>query len=279
MILTNWVQQVAAWWQARLSQRPRPTIRTRHWDRRGTLIGRLEVLEPRLLLTNVIDVDVSAGRIRLVDVSRFDAATGDNFDVSYTSSRMVLTGHNGTEFRVGNQTFTEFTIHLTEPPRLVMHLGRNANLVNVTGDGTARLESIRADLWPSHGENSLKLTNVIVGNAEVIGGRNGDAVTFDHTTVNGHLRARLGWDQSDTLKLQNSTVINENTVVWTRHFVASDTTFHGRVRDVQRGHDSTLDLTAATFDKPVTIVMGPGGVVNLHSSTSGTNTFHSVERV
>ena len=281
MIFANWIRNVVAWWQGCLAQGPRPANRRRQWDwdRRGALIGRLEVLEPRLLLTNVIDVDASAGLIRLVDVSRFDVATGDTFDVSYTSSRLVLTGHNGTEFRVGDQTLTEFTADLTEPPRLVMHLSRNANLVNVTGDGTARLDSIYADLWRSQGENSLKLTNVIVGDAVVDGGWSGDAVTLDHTTVNGHLTARLGWDQSDTLKLQNSTVINQNTVVWSQHVTASDTIFHGRVRDVQWGRGSTLDLTATTFDKPVTIVMGRGGVVNLHSSTSGANTFHSVERI
>lgn len=280
LIPTRWLQNLTAWWRNRRLAQPRGRGRRSPGSRYAAWVAPVEAVEPRLLLaaTNAINVAVSESQIRLTAIGRDPSAAGDNFDVSFTGTQFKLTARNGTEFRVGSQTLTEHTINVSNPVALVIRLSSRADQVTVTGDGTARLNSLYATLGRGNGNNSLKVDNVITGNAVVKGGGRADNIAFDRSTINGDFIGRLGQSESDVLKIERSTV-KGRFLLRTQQFTANTTTFDGIVRDVQTGPGSTIDLTGSTFKSAVAMYTGTKGVVNLHGSTTGANTFQKALRI
>ena len=225
-----------------------------------------------LTATNAIEIDVTAGVIRLTAIGHDPTAAGDNFDVSFTGTQFTLTAHNGTEFHVGSQVVTTHTINVTAPVALVMQLSSRADHVTLTGNGTAPLSSLHVRLGKGLGHNSLIVDHVVVaGDAVVNGGSRADNVSFDHSTINGDFIARLGRREADVLEIDHSTV-KGRFLVKTQQLVANTTTFEGIVRDVQTGKGSKIDLTSSTFSGNVTLYTGPAGIVNFNGSATAPNT-------
>ena len=217
---------------------------------------------------NTIQVSVHGNSVSLHDFGR---GSGDSIDVNYTASQITLTGHSGTQFKVGGSTVSTYTIQTGHPVDLSIMLGSGTNTLNITGDGTARLASLQIGGGWRSGNSSVTLNHVNADSLRVNGGRGNDALSLQNSTINGPLRALLGRDQADSLVMSHSTV-NGDVLAKAHQITADHATVGGRVLAIQQG--GTLDATASTFNGRVTDLMGKGGTVNLHQSTDGPNHFH-----
>jgi hypothetical protein len=225
-------------------------------------------------LSATIAVHVQANSIRLIEHGAASNSKGADFSVSYTGSQVVLTGTDGTTFKVGSKSLTTDTINITAPPALAVSLNGQANVVNISGDGTDKLSSLK--LRDGHGSesSSVTLNNVIADSVSVRGRRSNDNITFDQSTVNGNLVARMGKSAGDVLDLE-STTVKGDLRDHVGQLTVNQSTIDGKVHDVERGDNSTLNSTDATYAGNVSIKMGPAGVINLNSSTAGANEFQS----
>lgn len=230
----------------------------------------LEVLESRQLLTNLVAVQVHGNDLQLNDASRGHVSHGDDFTVAYTATQAVLTGQNGTQFKVGNQTLSTYTVDLTAPASIKMHLNAKGNSVTVSGDGSASLSALTVDLGPGRQNNSLSLAKVIANSVAVNGGRNADHVVISQSTINADLVVRLGNSANDVLDLESSTV-NGNVRDQVGQLILNHSTIKGRLDDVELGANRIATSTDTTFGGPVSIRMGNNGAVNLLASSDGPN--------
>ena len=243
------------------------------------MIGHLEILESRKLLTNVVAVAVHGGAVTLNDVSGHKVSTGDNFDVSYTGTQVVLTGHNGTVFRVGGTDQATYTATITSPLSLKMSLNSHGNTVNVTGDGTADLTTLNVNLGGGKGNNTLNFTKVVADNVTVNGsGRGNDVVTITNSTINQDLKASLRQHHGDVLDLETTTV-KGNVVDSTGQLIVNHSTITGTLKDSQTGKDANWTSTASTYTGAVTANMGRDAVIDMLGSVDGPNHFHSSEKI
>ena len=273
----SWAQQFAAWLLHKSSGKAHRRGRSRHLvdgARTGALISRLEVLESRQLLTNIVAVHVHGNSIDLTDASRGRVSGGDDISVSYTGTQVVLTGENGTMIKVGRQTMSTDTVDISSPPSINMRLNPRGNTVSVTGDGTATLSSLNVNLGAGRQNNSLSLTNVIVNSVNVNGGRHDDDVTLNNTTVNGNLNANLGNQSGDKLDLESTTVTG-NIRDRVSQLVVNQSTITGKLNDVESNKNSTMVSTDSTYSGAVSIGMGRNGVIDFVGSTAGSNHFSS----
>jgi hypothetical protein len=226
------------------------------------------------LLSATIGVQVHGNSIHLTEQGRGDASTTGNFTVSYTSSQVVLTGTNGTTFKVGGQTLASDTINITGPASITMSLNRDANVISITGDGTASLSVLRIKAGGGSQSNAVTLSNVIADSVNIQGRRTNDSITFNQSTVNGNLTVLLGNSASDTLDLE-STTVKGNLRDQVGQLTTNQSTIDGKVHNVEAGKNSTLNSTDTTFTGDVSFQMGPSGVINLLSSNAGSNEFQS----
>ena len=252
----------------------------------------IEILESRRLLTNLVAVHVDGNSISLNDFGGHRSSGGDDFNVTYTSSQVVLTGNNGTSFRVGSQTLSTYTIDITAPPSISMNLGGRSNTVNVTAGAsgssttnsdtetqsaattTGSLASLDVNFENGRrGDSALSLNNVNVNTLKVHGGRGSDAVTLTDSTVNQNLETNLGRSSGDKLDLESSTVTG-NLNNRSTQFVMNHSTVSGSLTDVQRHRDSTFTSTDSTYNGDVSIRMGANSTINLLGSVDGSNHFH-----
>lgn len=241
------------------------------------MIGHLESLESRTLLTNIVAVNVTSGKVVLDDVTANRVGTGDSFDVTYTSSQMVFTGHNGTIFRVNGSDQATYTLTLSSPVSLSMFLSSHGNTINVTGDGTADLTSLSVNLGGGRSQNTLSLTKVVAESITVNGSsRGGNTVTLTNSTVNHDLNASLRQKSSDKLDLE-STTIKGDVVDSTGQMIVNHSTITGTLRNSQTGKDAKFTSTASTYNGAVTMRLGRDAVVIMASSTDGANRFKSTE--
>ena len=241
-------------------------------------MAQLESLEPRQLLTSLVAVHVSSNLIDISELRGGSTSTEVDFSLSYTSSQVVLTGTNGTEFRQAGQTMATDTINITGPATIVMQLNQHANNVSISGDGTDKLSALHLRLSAGPQDSSVSLDNVITDSLTFRGRRTNDSVTLNQSTVNDNLTAFLGTDANDTLDLESSTVSgNLNDVVG--QLTMNGSTVTGKTHNIEPSKDSTLSTTDTTYNGAVSIHMGPAGVVNLDSSTTGSNEFHSAVTV
>src|SRR5690242_9986708 len=128
-MLRGWFYGIAAW-LGRKEPRAARRVRARRRMRRlpqGALVGPLEILESRELLTNVVGVHVAGNSIVLNELRGGQVSSAFDFNIAYTSSQVVLTGSNGTEFRVGGQTLATDTLNLTGPASITLRLNQHAN--------------------------------------------------------------------------------------------------------------------------------------------------------
>ena len=276
----NWAQRFLGWLRQTPRQRRLSTSRrTRFPDcgqnRRGAVIGRLEALESRMLLTNVVAVTMSQGTVTLHDISG-RVGSGDAFDVSYTGSQLTLTGHNGTTFRVNGQDQATYTTTVASPISVKMFLNPHGNTVTVTGDNATSLNSLDVFLGGGKADNSLTLSQVVANSINVHGGRRGDHVTVSQTTVNNELNVFLQNQKSDVLDLENTTV-RGNVLVFAGQLTINHSSIAGTLRDFQLGRENSLTSTDSTYTGAVTIRLGRDGVINMLSSSDGPNHFHSSE--
>jgi FKBP-type peptidyl-prolyl cis-trans isomerase len=279
-MLRNWTRQLVALLQnsdlhkarrrtnvsRRLSDSPIPAA-----------ISRLEVLEPRRLLTNLVSVNVAGNSISLKDVNSWHSSSGDVIDVSYTSTQVTLTGENGTMLQVGSQSLSTYTVNITGPASVSMQLGHHSNTVTVTGDGTSSLSSLDVNLGRGRQSSSLTLNQVIVGSVSVTGGRwenGGDVVTLNQCTVNGNLDANLGRSSNGKLDLE-STKVTGNLTDQVGDLVINQSTISGSFSDRQRARNGTFTSTDSTYQGTASIRMGANGTVNFVCSTNGPNHFES----
>src|ERR1700733_11111003 len=203
-MLRNWSKLITSW----INRREVCTARRRHAGRRhnsdracGAEISRLEVLESRELLsaTATVAVHVHGNSIQLSETGRGGGSTDANFSVSYTSSQVVLTGTDGTTFRVSGQTETTDTIALTGPASLSVSLNRDDNVVSISGDGSSSLSELRLHDGAGSQSASVTLDSVIADSVNLQGRRANDSVTVNQSTVNGNLTATLGNSSGDAL--------------------------------------------------------------------------------
>ena len=197
-----------------------------------------------------------------------------DFSVSYTSSQVVLTGTNGTSFEDGGQTLATDTINITGPASLKLQLNQHANVVSITGDGTDSLSSLVLRLGAGKQTNSLTLDSVIADALTIHGERSNDSVTLDQSTVNGNVQANLRHASGDALDLE-STTVNGDMTDQVGQLTVNQSTITGSLHDVELGKSRTLTSTDATYGGDTSIRMGVDGVVNLLSSSSGSNEFQS----
>jgi hypothetical protein len=276
-MLRSWTHQITAWIKRKGSHAAGRRVRTRrrlHVQRCPAAISQFEILESRELLSATIGVHVHGNSIRLTEQGRGDASTTDNFTVSYTSSQVVLTGTNGTTFKVGGQTQTSDTVNITGPASITMSLNRNANVVGITGDGTDSLSALRIRAGGGSQSNAVTLSSVIADSVNIRGRRSDDSITFNQSTVNRNLTALLGNSSGDVLDLE-STTVKGNLRDQVGQLTTNQSTIDGKVHNVEAGKDSTLNSTDSTYTDKVSIKMGPGGVINLLSSNTGSNEFQS----
>ena len=254
----------------------------------------IEILESRRLLTNLVAVQVNGNSISLNDFGGHRSSGGDDFNVTYTSSQVVLTGNNGTSFRVGNQTLSTYTIDITAPPSISMNLGGRINTVNITAGTSSSSDANNSDSESQtattttssiasldvnfrntrRGESALNLTNVNVNTVKVNGGRGSEAVTLTDSTVNQNLQTNLGRSSGDKLDLESSTV-SGNLNNRSTQFVMNHSTVNGTLTDVQRQRNSTITSTDSTYNGNVSIRMGAHSTINLLGSVDGSNHFHN----
>lgn len=245
--------------------------------RESAEIRLLESLESRRLLTNVVAVTVSSDKVVLDDVSGPRVGSGDTFDVSYTSTQMVLTGHSGTVFRVNGTDQSTYTVTLSSPVALKMLLNSHGNTVNVTGDGTANLKAFDVNLGGGKSQNTLTLTKVIADSVSIDGSsRGGNSVTITNSTVNHDLDVSLRQKSSDVLDLETVT-LKGDVVDTTGQMIVNHTTIAGTLKNSQSGKDAKFTSTASTYTGAVTMRLGPDAVVIMASSTDGANHFKSSE--
>lgn len=276
-MLRNWTKRLSAWllsaknnpYQRRLRDRRRSEL-----HRLGAQISQLETLESRRLLTNLVAVHVNGGAVDLADISSGRPSTGDNFTVSYTSTQMVLTGTNGTSFKVGNQTLSTFTANVSGTLSLSMRLNSHGNTVTVTGDGTANLASLDVNLGLGLQTNTLTLTKVHANAVRINGGIHDDNVTLNQCSISGDLNVNLGSSSGDKLDLETTTV-GGDVSDRVSQLVINHSTITGKLNDVELGKNSTYNSTASTYTGEVTVRMGRDGVINYLASTDGPNHTHS----
>jgi peptidylprolyl isomerase len=272
----GWIHQVAVWFNRREAHAPsrrarRRRIPTHDW---GAAIAQLEVLEGRQLLTSLIAVQVHGNSISLTQQRGPTPATGDNFSISYNSSQVVLTGTNGTTFKVGNQTLATDTVNITGPASITLHLSGQANVINITGDGTAPLSALDLHLGAGKQSNSITLSQVIVDSVNIQGLRSNDSVTFNQSTVNGNLRAILESAAGDVLDLE-STTVKGNLTDRVGQLTMNQSTVTGKLHNEETGKNSTFNSTDSTYSAGVSIRMGATGTINLLASGNGFNHFES----
>ena len=276
-MLRGWAHQIAAWLQDKGTHAARRRAQARRRVaglRCSALISPLEILESRQLLTSLVAVHVNGNSISLTEAGGGNKSIGVDFGVSYTSSQVVLTGANGTSFKVGNQTLTTDTVDVSGPASLTMRLNRHANVVTLTGDGTASLSALKVKLGTGKQDASLTLTNVIADSVTLQGGRHNDSVTLNQSTVNGNLNVNLGSSSGALLDLE-STTVSGNLRDRVGQLVMNQSTITGSLRNVESGKNSTLTSTDSTYTGAASIRMGQDGVIDLLSSTAGSNHFHS----
>lgn len=290
-MLRSWAQQIAAWfkregtdaagWRDRARGLARPRLSRRHLVRRrlplhrcGAAICQLEILESRQLLTSLVAVHVKGNSIGLAERPGGSTSTEFDFSVAYTSSQVVLTGTNGTSFLVGGQTLTTDTINVTAPASITMQLNRHANVVSITGDGTDSLSKLNLKLGGGKQDNSLTLNQVIADSVNIHGQRPNDSVTLSKSTVSGNLNVTLGNSSGDVLDLE-STTVDGNLRDQVGQLTMNQSTITGSLRNVEAGKNSTLASTDSTYSGKVSIKMGQSGVINLLSSSEGSNKFQS----
>jgi peptidylprolyl isomerase len=249
-----------------------------HGQRGGALTSQLEVLESRQLLTSLVAVHVNGNSIGLSELRGGPTSTEIDFSVSYTSSQVVLTATGDTEFQVSGQTEATDTINITGPASLKMQLNQHVNDVSISGDGTDNLASLKLHLGAGNQDNTLTLTSVIADSATIRGERSNDSVTLDQSTVNGNLNANIRNSSGDTLDLE-STTVSGNLSDRVGQLTMDQSTVTGSLRDVEPGKNSTATSTDSTYTGDVSVRMGQSGVINLDSSTSGSNEFQSAVTV
>jgi FKBP-type peptidyl-prolyl cis-trans isomerase FkpA len=272
----GFAHQVADWFKRREAHAATRRGRRRRIQAHlyGAIPSQLEILESRQLLTSVIGVHVSGNSIRLTELRGPTPATGNNFSITYNSSQVVLTGTNGTEFRVSGQTQATDTINITGPASITMLLNRQANVVSITGDGTDSLSKLNLHLGSGKESNSVTLSQVIADSVNIRGRRSNDSVTLNQSTVNGNLTAILGSSSGDVLDLE-STTIDGNLHDRVGQLTMNQSTVKGKLHDVEPGKNSTLDSTDSTYTGNAAIQMGPSGTIDLLASGDGFNHFES----
>jgi FKBP-type peptidyl-prolyl cis-trans isomerase len=226
------------------------------------------------MLTLLVAVHVNGNSINLTEMRGGSTSTADNVAISYTSSEVDLTGSDGTSFKVNGQTETTDTINITGPASISMRLNKHINSVTITGDGTDSLSKLRFGLNAGQQTSTLTLTSVIADSATITGRRPNDSVTLNQSTINGNLNALIGSAAGDTLDLE-STTVDGNLRDQVGQATLDQSTIDGKLRNVEGGKDSTLSSTDTTYDGDASFKMGPGGVINLISSDSGSNEFQS----
>ncbi|HEV8001386.1 MAG TPA: FKBP-type peptidyl-prolyl cis-trans isomerase [Planctomycetaceae bacterium] len=226
------------------------------------------------MLTALVAVHVSGNSIHLTELRNADTSTQEGFTVSYTSSQVVLTGTNGTSFKVGNQTLATDTISITGPASIAIQLNHHANDVSISGDGSASLASLRLRLSMGDQSNSIAVDSVITNALSIRGRRSDGSVTLSQSTVNGDLTANLGKSSGTSLDLE-STTVNGNLSDRAAQVTMNQSTVTGKFHNVQPGGSTSLDATDSTFTGDAFIQMGPDGVINLLGSNSGSNQFQS----
>lgn len=271
------------------------TRRIGHWERRRSrfhrahgvrpthrfgavpaIVAQLETLEPRRLLSavaatsNVVAANLVGSTLYLLDISSLRTPTGDNFTLSYTATQIVLTGKNGTEFKVGSSIESSYTLSITNPISISMNLNRNANSVTLTGNGTASLNNLSVFLGPGRQSNSLTMTDVIAQSVSVTGGGASSAVTFNQCQIKRNLWVDLGFSTGDQLNL-NGTTITGNTTDRVGQFNVNQTTFNGTLTDLQLGRYSLYNSTDSTYVGTVFIQTGRNSVINYLYSPNGPN--------
>ena len=274
----NWTQRLFAWLQSPRNHAAgrRSARRSRNNpDRFGALVSRLEVLEPRKLLTNLVAVNVSSTAITMNDITPPNVKAYDTFDVSYTASQVVLTAHTGTMFQVNGKDVSTYTATITSPVDLSMRLIRFGNTVTVTGDGTASLKSLDINLGGGTNNNGLTLTKVNTNSLTIHnGGRATDAVVINQSTINNNLNVNLGFQSGDHLDLENTTV-KGNVNSWVGQLTVNHSTITGSLTDWELRRNSSVASTASTYTGAVTIFLGGDSVIGFYGSPDGPSHFHS----
>jgi FKBP-type peptidyl-prolyl cis-trans isomerase len=275
-MLRGWSDYISAWFKRKGA--PAAARRRASGRRRLDLVPHLESLESRQLLTSLVAVHVNNNLIDVSELRGGSTSTEADFSLSYTSSQVVLTGTNGTEFRQAGQTMATDTINITAPATIVMQLNQHANDVSISGDGTDNLSALHLRLSAGTQDSSVTLDNVITDSLTLRGRRTDDSVTLDQSTVNDNLTANLGTAAGDSLDLESSTVSgNLNDVVG--QLTMNGSTVTGKLHNTEPSQDSTLSTTDTTYNGAVAIHMGPASVINLDSSTTGSNEFHGAVTV
>ncbi len=279
-MLRGWSDYISAWFKRKGAHAAGRRARRRASGRRRLdLVPHLESLESRQLLTSLVAVHVNGNLINISELRGGSPSSSEvDFSLSYTSSQVVLTGTNGTEFRQAGQTMATDTINITGPATIVMQLNQHANTVSISGDGTDNLSALHLRLSAGTQDSSVSLDNVITDSLTLRGRRTNDSVTLNHSTVNDNLTAFLGTTAGDSLDLESSTVSgNLNDVVG--QLTMNGSTVTGKLHNTEPSKDSTLSTTDTTYNGAVSIHMGPAGVINLDSSTTGSNEFKSAVTV
>ncbi len=279
-----WTEMLTSWFRTRSSRTRTTARRSRRksyndQNRRGALISQLEPLESRRLLTSLLAVEVHQDSILLRDLGGPRSSAGDSFDIAYSATQFVLTGRNGTQFRVGGQDLSTYTVPLASPASVTMFLGSQANQINLTGDGTAKMGNLTVFAGRSKGGSDLTLTDVKLDSMTFHGGRGDDRVTLEQSTVDRNLRTDLGQQGGDKLDLEDSTIGGDlrNS---SHDLIMNKSTITGSLNDIQRGRDSTFSSTSSTYSGDALIRMGRDGVINLNgSATGGPNHFHGRQQI
>jgi FKBP-type peptidyl-prolyl cis-trans isomerase len=278
-MLRGWSDYISAWFKRKGAHAAGRRARRRksarqHFD----LVAQLESLEARQLLTSLVAVHVSGNSISLNEVRGGSTSTPFDFSLSYTSSQVVLTGTNGTEFRQAGQTMATDTINITAPPSIRLQLNEHVNDITISGDGTDTLSSLGLRFSAGTQDNSVTLNSVITDSLNLRGRRFNDSITLNQSTVNGNLNANLGTTAGDTLDLESTTVSgNLNDTVG--GLTMNGSTVTGKLHSSEPSKDSTLSTTDTTYTGKVSIDMGPSSVINLNSSAAGSNEFQSAVTV
>ncbi len=134
--------------------------------------------------------------------------------------------------------------------------------------------SLRFGLNAGQQSNSITLNSVIADQMSIRGRRHNDTVTLNQSTIKGNLNASLGNSSTTALDLE-STTVSGNLRDRAGQVTMDQSTIDGKLHNVEGGKDSTLSSTDSTYGGDVSIKMGPGGVINLLSSNSGSNLFQS----
>lgn len=268
MFPRHWLRGIRTWWSP-----ARPRARRREFPTQPAMIGRMECLEPRRMLANVVTVEATSQGVSLIDVGSRQDTAGDAIDITYTASQITLTARNGTQLNVNGTNTTTHTIDTAKATPLFIALNAPGNTVTITGDGQASLAWLEVRFGNDQATNSLTLDKVHADSVTVVGRRSNTNVTAQQSTINGALRALLGKQPTGSLTVDQST-INGPVRAETQQLTANQTTFDGRVSVFQTGADSTLTTTASTFNDTLAVRQGSSGVVNVNASTNGPNRFH-----